>query len=622
MRTVVTVLVLAILLTTQAAWAGSFTDTIFFGDSNTDNGRFKYVPQYTTGDSANVLAKTGVFTTPGGSMWAVHLGARYGISVTPTVAPGGGNNYAAGGAHVAYAGDNLIGENVWSTDQQITAYLSAVNGRANPHALYTLYIGTNDLKTPAGGLFITPNIVDPQNLTALSTLVSQTVGQAQRLSDAGVKYLVVPNIASTTKTQAAATAANFPWTQTQANSLSYYNQAVWNGLAARGINFIPVDFATVGDYVLLNPARFGITETRVNFAACGAVGVSDCTTADLVSANAMNTHFFADTVGHAGGAAQKIQADYVYGLLIAPGQVSMLANHASIGQIAMNYAYADQIFYSFRGDAPGTVGGWTQGGMQQVAITGDQTSTSSTPYHGAMGMDYQYNQHVLLGGFVNYGQAHVTYNGGGNFTQSGTTVGAYVGYREGAVWANGFVAYNWLDNSVNRITPIGITSFSNTSTVHGSNTSVVVHAGYDFDCSVIKHGPVLGYSYVNTNIDGFTESGNFTSLQFGGQNINAQVGSAGYQVQATVGAWLPFAKAMYNHHLGNTDRLITTTLTTDTAPSYTMPAISYGRDWANLTAGIGYQIDPKTVIRAHVMQQVAQQSVNSYTATMNVSTYF
>ena len=79
---------------------------------------------------------------------------------------------------------------------------------------------------------------------------------------------------------------------------------------------------------------------------------------------------------------------------------------------------------------------------------------------------------------------------------------------------------------------------------------------------------------------------------------------------------------MYNHHLGNTDRLITTTLTTDTAPSYTMPAISYGRDWANLTAGIGYQIDPKTVIRAHVMQQVAQQSVNSYTATMNVSTYF
>jgi outer membrane lipase/esterase len=617
------ILLLSSVLLAEPAQAQSFTGMTFFGDSNTDNGRFKYVPQYTTGVNAGALAKTGVFTTPGGDMWSVYLGARYGISVSPTAAPGGGNNYAAGGAYVAYAADNVIGENTWSAREQITSYLSSVNGKADPNTLYTLYIGTNDLKTPAGGLKTgMPNLVDPQDLAGLSSLASQTVTLAQRLSNAGAKYLVVPNIASTTKTQAAATAASFPWTQTWANSLSYYNQTVWNGIAARGINFIPVDFASGGDYVLQNPARFGIAVTSVTTPACGAVAAPNCTTADLVTPNAMNTYFFADTTGHVSSAVQKIQADIVYALLIAPGQVSMLANHASIGQIAMNYAYADQIFYSFRGDAPGTVGGWTQGGVQQVDIAGGQTSTSSTPYHGAIGMDYQYSQHVLLGGFVNYGQAHVNYGSGGNFTQSGTTVGAYAGYREGPMWANGFVAYNWLDNNVNRVTPIGITSFSNTSTVHGSNTSVVVQAGYNFDCDVVKHGPALGYSYVNTNIDGFTEAGNLTSLQFGGQNINAQVGSVGYQVQATVGAWLPFAKAMYNHHLGNTDRVITTTLTSVTAPSYTMPAVSYGRDWANLTAGIGYQIDPKTVIRAHVMQQVAQQGVDSYTATMSVSSYF
>ncbi len=621
MRVIAIFLVVVIVFTTPVARAQSFSDTIFFGDSNTDNGRFKYVPQYTSGDNAGVLAITGVFTTPGGEMWSVHLGARYGISVRPTTAPGG-NNYAAGGGHVAYAGDRLIGENAWSTDQQITAYLSSVNGQANPNALYTLYIGTNDLKSLPGGLFITPNLVDPQNLVALSALANQTVGQAQRLSAAGVKYLLVPNIASTTKTQAAATAASFPWTQTHADSLSYYNQAVWNGLAARGINFIPVDFATVGDYVLLNPARFGITETRVTHPACGTVGVSDCTLANLVSPNAMNTHFFADTVGHAGGVAQKIQADYIYGLLVAPGQVSMLANHASISQIAMNYAYADQIFYSFRGEASGTFGGWTQGGVQQVDVTGGSTSTSSTPYHGAVGMDYQYNEHVLLGGFVNYGQAKINYNSSGNFTQSGATLGAYAGYRASAIWANGLVAYTWLDNQLNRVTPIGITSFFNTSAVEGANISVVVQGGYDFDTSIVKHGPVLGYSYVNTHINGFTESGNFTSLQFGDQTISAHVGSVGYQAQAKVGDWLPLAKVLYNRHFGQLDRAVTTTLTTETAPSYTMPAVGYGNQWTNLTAGLGYQINPKTVIRAHITQQVAQESVNSYNAMMSISSYF
>ena len=123
-------------------------------------------------------------------------------------------------------------------------------------------------------------------------------------------------------------------------------------------------------------------------------------------------------------------------------------------------------------------------------------------------------------------------------------------------------------------------------------------------------------------MNGFTESGNFNSLQFGSQNINAQVGSAGYQLQAKVGNWLPFAKAVYNSQLGNLDRLITTTLTTVSAPSYTMPAMGYGRNWTNLTAGVGYQIDPKTVLRASFTQQVSQQSVNSYSAIVSLNSHF
>ena len=184
------------------------------------------------------------------------------------------------------------------------------------------------------------------------------------------------------------------------------------------------------------------------------------------------------------------------------------------------------------------------------------------------------------------------------------------------------LGYNWLNNNINRVTPIGITSFSNASNVNGSNTSVAVQTGYNFHYSVVNHGPVIGYGYINTNINGFTESGNFNSLQFGSQTINSSIGSAGYQAQAKVGDWLPYAKAIYNSQLGNIDRLITTSLTSISAPSYTMPAVSYGRNWTNLTAGIGYQIDPKTVIRASFTHQVSQQSVNAYSAVVSLNSHF
>lgn len=609
-------------LVASQAQAQSFSNTIFFGDSNTDNGRYHYLPQYTTGSNANVLATTGIYTTPGGLMWSAYLGNYFSVTVTPSVI--GGNNYAAGNAHVSYSGNSVIGENAWSANQQITYYLNSVGGHADPNALYTVYIGTNDLKIPATGLAGTANLVDPQNLPGLQSLANKTVGLVQQLSSAGAKYFLVPDITSTTKTLAAAQAAGYGsvWTQTWADSLSYYNQAVWNGIAALGINFIPVDVASVAEYMLLNPARFGITNTNVNTPACGSVASLNCTSANLVSPNAMNTHFFADTIGHVSSVVQKAQADYGYGLIVAPGQVSMLSNQASFGQISMNSAYLDQVSYSFRSRAPQTLGAWAIGGVAQVNMTDSQTSTSSSPYGGSAGMDYQYSENLLFGGFVGYGQAQVSYNNGGNFTQSGTTLGAYSGYKDGAVWVNGMLGYNWLNNNVNRVTPIGITSFSNDSNVNGSNTFAALQTGYNFEYQGISHGPIVGYQYVNTNINGFTESGNFNSLKFGSQDINAQVGSVGYQAQTKVGNWLPFVKAVYNSQLGNLDRNVTATLTTVTAPSYYMPAIGYGRNWTNLTAVLGYQIDSKTVVRASFTQQISQQNVSSYSAMLGLNSYF
>jgi len=619
-----------VFLLSSLTYGQSFNGFQIFGDSNTDDGRSHYIQEGPTVP----LSVRGVLTTPGGMMWSDALGAKYGLNIRTSA--NGGSNYASAGAVVSYTDPSLPG--IWSARDQVNAYLSSVNGKADPNSLYTVYIGINDLKpnttAPHG------NIVSPQNLPAISQLAQQTTGLVQSLSNAGARYIIVPNVLVAPESAATFAASGWPgswgaYYQTWADSVHYYNQSVWNGIASQGINFIPADLTTVFGYVLLNPARFGITQTSIMNPAC-PIWVGNCTAAMMTaysSANAGQTHFFSDSpfvgdfsgAGHPSAAVQQIEADYVYGLLVAPGQVSMIANQASLNQIMMNDSYLNQVGFSFRENAPKTMGAWILGNAQQVNISGSPTGSNSTPYNGSAGMDFQINKNLLLGGFAGYGQSNVNYStnaSGGNFTQSGTTFGLYSGYRDKSLWLNGVLGYTWLSNNVNRVTPAGITSFSNASTVNGYNTTIALQTGYDFEFGNFIHGPLIGYSSVKTVINGFTESGNYNSLQFASQNINAQVGSAGYQVNAKFGDWMPFAKATYNSQLANMDRNITTTLTTISAPSYTMPAIAYGTNWTNLTIGLGYEIDPTTVIRASYTQQISQQNVNSYNAAVNITSHF
>jgi outer membrane lipase/esterase len=169
--------VLGLVLAGPAA-AQNFSNTFFFGDSNSDSGRYRYIPQVKNGSTFTF----GAYTTNPGLEWTVALGQHFGITVTPTTAPGGGNNYAAGGARVVFENPN---QNAWSTASQIAAYLGANGGRADPNALFVYYIGVNDLKTGTTGG--PGNIVNPPDFPELTTLGTQAAAQVAALSAAGVR---------------------------------------------------------------------------------------------------------------------------------------------------------------------------------------------------------------------------------------------------------------------------------------------------------------------------------------------------------------------------------------------------------------------------------------------------
>lgn len=168
----------AALLFSAGAHADGFQQVVSFGDSLSDNG------------NVSILSRSPVvtrFTTNPGTVAVENIAKYFNLSLTPSLA--GGTDYAFGGARAAIANP------VPATSTQIQQYLTANGGKANPNALYTMWIGANDLLAAAG------NPATAQ--VTVATAATNEVAQIKALQAAGAKTIVVFNLPDVGKTPAA-----------------------------------------------------------------------------------------------------------------------------------------------------------------------------------------------------------------------------------------------------------------------------------------------------------------------------------------------------------------------------------------------------------------------------------
>jgi outer membrane lipase/esterase len=574
-------------------------------------------------------------------MWSVALGSYLGFPVTPSDSPTGGNNYAAGGARVTFENPAT---NEWSTASQIAAYLASTGGVANPNALYVYNVGVNDLKPGTiGGL---GNIVNPSNLTGLATLGQQAASQVAALAAAGARYILVPNMISIAS-PAAGTASGFGFNANVAASRALYEQTVWGTLAANGIRFIPADFNSVYNYVLLNPSPFGITNTNVNTPACGpTVGAPNCGPANYVVPNGPQTYFYADGPlsstggGHLASAMQKVEADYYYGLIVAPSEISFLAEAPIQTRLGVINAIENQIPLSF--GTPGAFHGWVSGDVSWLKMTNNSfgfPNDPGTPVATTAGFDYAVTPDWLVGMAFSGLVTTQSFSLGGNFTQSEWAASVYTAWRHNALWGDAIATWGTLQDTVNRQVPLGVTSQSNQSSTSGTNVSFAAEIGYNFTNStgtalglayqalpapllLFTHGPVIGVILQQVGIDGFTEvnpSGAPTALSFGSQTRNSAISELGYQASVKYGIWEPYAKVVWDHEWADLDRLVAASLTSIVAPSFSMPAVILGRDWATATVGTRVRLGDRFSAFAAVIGEVGQNNVTTYGGQIGIN---
>jgi outer membrane lipase/esterase len=404
--------------------------------------------------------------------------------------------------------------------------------------------------------------------------------------------------------------------------------------------------------IAANPASFGFQFIDTTNVACTKpAGVSTawallCSSnpaapSHLVAPNADQTRLFADDQ-HLSTAGQKILADYEYSLIVAPGEISFLAEAPVKTRAAVVDAIFNQIAISQRQRKAGSFNVWLVGDVSSLKMNSGYSGFPNDPGIPAAvtgGIDYGFANGWLLGGAISVGTTTQSFDLGGNFKQSEFAASLYAAYGAGPVWGQVVATFGGLRYDVNRIVPIGITTQSNTGNSSGRNTSFGAEFGYDFVTSIgrpavvpnmsvkaapaaaglaITYGPVAGIVLQHVHVNGFTETdpfasaGGFTALAFADQTRNSAVSELGYRASIDIGIWRPFAKLVWNHELASTDRSVTASLTTVTAPSYWMPAVVLGKDWGTATIGTTATVARGVTGYATFTSEIVQRNVVAY----------
>ncbi|QWT19771.1 autotransporter domain-containing protein [Bacillus sp. NP157] len=554
----------AALLFSAGAHADGYQQVVSFGDSLSDNGNVAIL------SGSPVITR---FTTNPGTVAVENIAKYFNLTLTPSLQ--GGTDYAFGGARAGVANP------VPATSAQITQYLTANGGKADPNALYTMWIGANDI------LAATSNPANAQVI--VGTAAQQEVGQIKALQAAGAKTIVVFNLPDIGKTPAAQSAGAAA--ASSISSLSQlYNGVLSGGLATANKGIVSIDTYSLLNEVIANPAAYGFTNVTVP--ACTTASSITCSPNTLRDPNAANTWLFADGI-HPTTAAHALLGQYAISVLEAPKKISLLgeaglASDAAHMRVLRNQMIAD----NFGADSRVFVA--ADYGQQKYKDTDNSPKTDSDNVNLTIGADARISDHVSAGVALGLTQANADFQGGGGYKMQDVAGTGYAFYHNGGGYVGGFASFGQLSfTDIDRRIDLGTARRTETGKTDGSHVGGGLTGGWWFGSESLKTGPFATVEFEQLRVFGYTERNNTsTAMTFGKQIRNARIETAGWRVQ---GSWAtgntvvhPFAEVAYNHDGRADDRYITAGLT-NMSGKFELQGFTPDKNW--VTADVGISAD-------------------------------
>jgi outer membrane lipase/esterase len=572
------------------AQAADFSNVVVFGDSLSDAGYYR-------GFLAGIglpASQMGRFTTNPDPVWSELVSQFYGVTGKPSNA--GGSIYAQGGARVASTpGITPPGQAERPVSTQVTEYLAAHGGAADPGALYTMWAGANDFFVNFSALqagAITPAQFQSNVLGAAAA----EVGQVGRLYAAGARNVMVFTgfDGALTPGLAAADAA----TRAAVTQLTVgYNTTLLTGLASSGLRVIPVDLFSLFNEIRANPGSFGFS--NITGVACGPLPPASSSSSALfclqglnVAAGTQNTLLWADPTGHMTTAGNRIVAQFAEGLIEGPYNYGMLAE-APIRTRMLHVQGVAEGLSNGSGAEPGkftafVAGGGGRFGVDNTGANNVGVSNSNDSY--TLGLTVRASDTVTVGAAVGQTRGRGTFgNNQGDYRSSETDWSLFAAVRMGHFYADGIgTIANISYNDIHRNITLGALNRQATANTKGSNGSVFLNAGYDFAIGRFLVGPVVSASWQNIEVAAFDEAGAGSSnLRIFTQNRNSQVWSGGLKASMDFEGFTPWIRFTADKETENDPRYVTATpISIASGNSYDILAYAPDTSYTTLMAGL------------------------------------
>lgn len=529
----------AVLLTcaTDAAIAddGPFSQFVVFGDSLSDAGNFPDLQSPTLGGNPTgglrFTNRTGPTYGAGeyiGEVGTQRLASMLGLQslpstpLLPAVLTGNpdGTNYAVGGYRTDQILDSITLDSTVSaggSTRTRPGYL-VENPRVDSNALYYLNGGGNDIFQLG------------TNPVTMADAAGNLVAGVAALQAAGARYIIVSDLPDVGTTPLGATAG--PGGAATLNLLSdQFNTALAEQLQAQGGNYVLVNNRLLLAEVRADLAAFGFDPNVAQTAVCfdPSSSTSPCQPDPTYSLGGTapdpSRLLFNDAV-HPTTAVHQISADYLYSIISAPWEVSLLPE---MGRSALraHLQQLDNELSARRGDWQ-AVGAWrtfVQGGYNRPEYDGygggDGSGLSLS-----VGVTQRLSETWLIG--VSLGLAENSLELGRNdseYDMRSYLATAFARYEHQRLFADFSLSAGYLDyHDLKRTFALGISERTEKGDTEGTLWGAAAKAGFNLmqPGDQLQFGPFVGASYQKVEVDGYSEQGErSTALSYDDQELDS-----------------------------------------------------------------------------------------------------
>lgn len=619
-------LAVSLVMCAQVAMAQEFSQTVFFGDSLTDTGRLKAIVTDIDSTKGNQLQNS--FITNPDAVWATHLATALGSRADANTANNAtGTNYAVGGAR---SGSTVIWNGLFeipTTNTQIISHLVANQGKADPNALYTVWIGSNDLIAAAD-----PTKTTAEAAAAIGAAVKATATDVATLDAAGAGYILVPNVPDLSLTPRAIYAEKMPngtGATAQARlAASLYNSNLYSALNTLDANIIPANTFGLLQEVAADPSAFGFSNTtgvacnmpaRTGGADDPASTSLACTPANLVTPTANEDYLFADDI-HPSGRTHRILAQYYQSLLTAPSAIGQLPS------VITRQGVSDYQALNRRLDTlpTGKHSVWIDGGVSHID-SGDATTDGVNPSV-TIGAGFG-GERSHTGAYAKFGWENYQLSDAINADVQSRGMGLYHRHELDKVGINLQAGVDRLSVDTDRQIAWEGAARTHTATAKGTRLHAGAQVGVTLGAGAFSYRPYVGINAQEVTIKDLVEdqSNLATAMRFHNQkqtSLQGEVGvNAAYQL---AGKHRLYGGIGYTHEFKDDARAVSASLTS--IPQYTrgfsLPVATADSSGVHGHLGVMTKVNDQFAINATVSANHANSDEKDIAGVIGVQAQF